>query len=89
MQGQRVYFKNDNQWEHDWQQGDYGKNKDGIWFCRPPIVGFGVGCLSNHNVIEHENGTITVSPSILITGHKDGHPVTWHGYLEQGIWRMC
>lgn len=40
--------------------------------------------LRNHQVAEHEDGTITVAPSILVhRGDKDA----WHGYLERGIWR--
>jgi uncharacterized protein YndB with AHSA1/START domain len=39
----------------------------------------------NHTVTEHEDGTITVSPSILATEAEHGHD--WHGYLEQGVWR--
>jgi len=34
-----------------------------------------------HKVIEHEDGTISVSPSIVGNGI--------HGYLEHGIWRDC
>ena len=46
------------------------------------------GSLSKHTVTEHEDGTITVSPSILITmrGPEDVEK-TWHGFLEKGIWR--
>ena len=35
---------------------------------------------------EHEDGTITVSPSINLhptPGMHDG----WHGFLERGVWR--
>ena len=44
------------------------------------------GNLDAHQVTEHEDGTITVSPSILVEtpGVADA---TWHGYLEQGVWR--
>lgn len=67
--------------------GEYGKDVDGIWYCVPPGTEL-LGCLgdgeSHHKVIEHEDGTITVSPSILINGGG-----TWHGYLEKGIWRVC
>jgi hypothetical protein len=42
--------------------------------------------LSRHDVVEHEDGTITVSPSILVT---QGEGRQWHGYLERGIWREC
>lgn len=39
--------------------------------------------LANHDIVEREDGTISVWPSILVTGH-DG---SWHGYLERGVWR--
>jgi len=47
-------------------------------------------CLANHTVTEHEDGTVTVSPSILVThnNEQDGN-VRWHGFLERGIWREC
>ena len=64
--------------------GEYGKGVDGLWYMRPPATGFGMGNLSAHNVIEHSDGTITVSPSILCTGHFGKQ---WHGYLEHGVWR--
>lgn len=38
-----------------------------------------------HEVTEHEDGTITVSPSILAETGEHGHD--WHGYLEAGVWR--
>ncbi len=41
--------------------------------------------LGGHKVTEHEDGTITVSPSIKVF---DGTQ-TWHGYLERGVWRAC
>jgi hypothetical protein len=43
-----------------------------------------IGRLSGHQVVEHEDGTITVSPSIL-TGRGERQ---WHGYLEHGVWRQ-
>jgi hypothetical protein len=44
-----------------------------------------VGRVPNHTVTEFEDGTVTVSPSILTTSSDHGHD--WHGYLEQGVWR--
>lgn len=49
-----------------------------------------VGNLSRHDITEHEDGTITVSPSILVSTSYDGGKTTvelWHGYLERGVWR--
>lgn len=67
--------------------GDYGRI-GGVWHGRPPKGH--VGNLGGHNVVEHEDGTITVSPSILITAtDDDGSPSVWHGYLERGVWREC
>jgi hypothetical protein len=72
---------------HLYEPGDYGL-WEGLWFCRPPWK-HSHGCLGNgtshHKVTEHEDGTITASPSILIQTSVG----TWHGYLERGIWREC
>jgi hypothetical protein len=68
----------------------YGK-EEGIWYIRPPRCH--VGSLRKHSIVEHEDGTITVSPSILQhdyeigpDGYKDIH---LHGMIERGIWRDC
>jgi hypothetical protein len=55
---------------------------DGNWYgCTPN----GHQCgLAKHDVTEHEDGTITVSPSILV---GRGSAQLWHGYLERGVWR--
>lgn len=42
---------------------------------------------SGHLITEHEDGTVTVSPSILATRGDHGHD--WHGFLERGVWREC
>jgi len=79
MKGKRVYLNSDR--ELLLASGDYGKNSLGSWQARPPRGH--IGSLAEHNVIENEDGTITVSPSILVTCGDD----RWHGYLEKGIWR--
>ena len=67
--------------------GEYGKRRDGVWMaCLPkePHDGFTyTGDFSRHDVKEHPDGTITVSPSILVTDYAG----SWHGYLEKGVWR--
>lgn len=62
--------------------GDYWKDDDGVWWCYPPGEGHGAGMLTDHTVEEHEDGTITVRPSILMTGRN-----AYHGFLERGVWR--
>lgn len=37
-----------------------------------------LGAVSPHTVTEHEDGTITVTPSIVTN--------TWHGFLQAGVW---
>jgi hypothetical protein len=82
---------------HLLRPGEYGRfDQDGVfhgwhgipagtdpedWMCAN---------LSGHEVEEHEDGTITVKPSILIGGHnrQTGARKEWHGYLERGIWRQ-
>jgi hypothetical protein len=67
--------------------GDYQKvtHADGTehWWACPPRGA--VGVLDDHQVSENEDGTITVSPSILMP--SDNPAGEWHGYLERGIWR--
>jgi hypothetical protein len=73
---------------------DYVGNADGLrhqfWVAETPN-GHGAN-LGSHSVIEHEDGTITVWPSIRITTSYDGGKTEvelWRGYLERGIWRTC
>ena len=63
------------------EPGDYWKTPDGRWEIKDPNGN--VGALGLHKVTEHEDGTITVEPSIL-----DPSVGGWHGYLEHGIWRQ-
>lgn len=72
--------------------GDYWLMPDQGWFaCTPDGRLAGLG---NHTVTEHEDKTITVSPSILVSaGVGYGNITTtfksyWHGYLERGVWRQ-
>jgi hypothetical protein len=60
--------------------GDYAKFKT-LWVMRAPNGDLGTLRSSNHQIVEHEDGTITVSPSIQFeTGNR------YHGYLKAGIW---
>jgi len=62
----------------------YWKDEYGLWWIYFP--GGGAGVLSQHTIIEHEDQTITVTPSILTHGH--GHkPI--HGFLTRGVWEDC
>ena len=67
--------------------GDYG-TVNGHWKAWPPgiLKRAGGAYLDSHTVTEHEDGTITVSPSIL-WDESMGTGDTWHGYLERGVWR--
>lgn len=68
--------------------GEYSKI-DGVWWAHVPAPGFSVGVPSAHDVVENADGTITVSPSILMWRDYGDPPErrSWHGYLEKGIWR--
>lgn len=80
---------------HEYEPGDYGKWNGG-WYCCTPYPAaeddYGPrmqGALGKHDVTEHEDGTITASPSILVqtTWGPERTPHEWHGYLERGVWR--
>ena len=63
-----------------YQPGDFGRWRT-RWYAMTPS-GMVAG-LSDHTVTEHEDGTISVTPSILVNdGQKD-----WHGFLKHGVWR--
>lgn len=76
MQGRRLP---DGSSLEDFEPGDYGKRGSFWWVCLP------TGVLSRldgrWSICEHDDTTITVSPSI----HDS--PDGWHGYLERGVWR--
>lgn len=52
-----------------------------MWMTRHPGAGHHGRLHDDHVVTEHEDGTITVEPSILC------RTCGWHGYLERGVWR--
>jgi hypothetical protein len=61
------------------------ESKAGTWSAMPPGAPEHCrGSLSDHTVIEHEDGTISVSPSILASMSP---LFSWHGFLERGNWR--
>lgn len=64
----------------------YWHTVDG-WLLYIPLCG--LGCLRNHTVVENEDGTISVTPSIKVTGHNQGKPIERHGYLTNGVWTDC
>jgi len=69
------------------EEGEYGINpKDGKWYARCPDSQYCCN-LDGHKVEEHEDGTITVSPSILLK-LGDGTEI-YHGHLKRGIWKRC
>lgn len=88
-------FRKDNPESRIPEPGQYGKDVSGNWFGMTPT-----GMLANlqrHQVIEHPDGTITVSPSILVTTspekQEDGNTKEgkqkWHGHLNAGMWEEC
>ena len=61
------------------------------WYVVVPLGGgYGLGRLEKHTVREHEDGTITVAPgdgssnSILVS---KANGVSWHGYIDHGVFR--
>lgn len=84
VQGKRVFYIA----PHEMMGGDYGKwnlsSGDGNWYAVPPETDL-VANLASHDITEHDDGTITVSPSILVS---DGNK-SWHGFLKRGVWELA
>lgn len=89
MCGKRVYADEHGRFAGTRNEGEYARNERGEWYARPPGWNGAPACLRHHTVVEHDDGTITVSPSILLTRSTelDGENLQWHGYLEHGVWR--
>lgn len=82
MIGQRL--PDATEWSPALPAGAYWRDRRGEWVALTPnnlLAG-----LSNHTVIEADDGTITVSPSILVRQPSVGE---WHGHLERGVWSEC
>lgn len=56
---------------------------DGAWWAITPN-GY-LANLSAHHVIEHEDGAITVHPSIRVSTAQDVE--LWYGFLQHGVWK--
>lgn len=56
----------------------------GQWMVNTPNGHLGMINTKKWTIIEHEDGTITVSPSISV---RNADQELWHGFLEAGIWR--
>lgn len=74
----------------DLEAGDYCVRQEAAdprrsvaWVVTPN--GNGPARLDGWELTEHEDGSITVSPSIL--AEPAGGMPGWHGYLEHGVWR--
>ena len=79
MEGTRVEFTG-----HLMKPGEYAKHAEGYFYaCTPSGM---LANLRSHRVTEHPDGTITVEPSILVTG---GEGQSWHGFLRAGVWSEC
>lgn len=63
----------------------YWKTAGGVWVLHLP--GCGIGELRGFGVIEHQDGTISVTPSIKMFGLDKGAQSEAHGFLTQGKWR--
>ena len=51
------------------------------WYIRDPTGDASSIRFANHSVTEYADGTITVSPSIVVR-----HGNRWHGWLRRGVW---
>ncbi len=75
---------------HVLKPGEYGKwAHDGNWYLCCPSHNDLLANLARHTITEHDDSTITVSPSILCEGGPASAGISWHGYLERGVCREC
>jgi len=74
---------------HEIERGGYARVGT-AWFLRPPSWRIRQAVMIDpaiHSVEEHEDGTITVTPSISYsTPDRDDY---WQGWLTHGVWISC
>lgn len=66
------------------EPGDYWRpngRPDGEWWFKDPAGRVGRITTPPWTITEHDDGTLTVSPSIFDS------PDGWHGFLVAGVWR--
>lgn len=93
-QGRRV-MPNEDGWltrEAD-EPATYGRatspratGRIGWWQVAAPDGSVGSLNPAIHTIEEHEDGTITVSPSLDYSKRKAGG---WHGWLKRGVFESC
>jgi hypothetical protein len=93
MQGRRLP---DDATIADMKPGDYllrGARRM-VWLCLPngaqanlPVSKSTATDARTWGLVEHDDGSLSLSPSILLHPSPPADPVGWHGYLERGVWR--
>lgn len=83
MKGTR---RDDLEGPHQLSEGEYMKWGD-EWYAHCPGPDDLIANMSSHRIEEHEDGSITVSPSILCTDGEGGH--SYHGFLKRGVWGLA
>ena len=82
MIGRRRPDGNEREPRSTWQPGDYWRHTDGDW-CAVTPNGLPVSLRDAASIEEHEDGTITVTPSIqMITSGR----ARYEGTLTRGVW---
>lgn len=92
MNGRRLQTDSEGWLPPNFEPGDYGRcthpdaigNRIGWWQVCAPDGSNGSISPEKHTVVEHEDRTITVSPSLDFSQRRAG---AWHGWLERGVWR--
>lgn len=84
MKGNRRYADPDGTFEPlAWDHGDFGRDPEsGTWYALTPNGA--LANISGHTITEHEDGSITVTPSILV---RTAEEELYHGFLTNGEWR--
>lgn len=69
---------------------NYTGDRPAVFFMLPvpeghPDYGLRHVCAPPHSFAEEDDGSLTISPSILARRSPDSAP-GWHGYLQRGVW---
>jgi len=85
----QVTVAREKQGKGSYVRGDIGIPDPGgtLWYICCPECGI-CARLQNHTITEHEDGTVTLSPSLLCPGVECGR-CTAHYFIERNVIRWC
>lgn len=74
---------------HLLEPGEWKRDDDGSVYFVTPNGHLGHTRVGTWSHEWHEDGTVTIQPSLRLSGGREGNQTLWHGYLTKGVFESC